>query len=143
MTRSQAQALFEASFKRGTSVVIGGSRVRGDFKKESDIDIGFGSLSKRQAQRILREFRKAGEEETEGATVQTGLLPEERIAIVPGTETPNISKIESPEEFFMRSGERAPTDPKTGRFEPSGYISYDPSGSIIWVSSTGARTVVK
>ncbi|WP_371916459.1 hypothetical protein [Pseudomonas sp. PIC25] len=34
--------------------MFGGSRIRGDFGKGSDIDVGFGSLSEKQAQRIIR-----------------------------------------------------------------------------------------
>ncbi len=41
-----------------------------------------------------------------------GSLNLESTRIVPNNETPNISKIESPEEFFQRRGIRADKDKK-------------------------------
>ncbi|WP_373372358.1 nucleotidyltransferase domain-containing protein [Polyangium mundeleinium] len=121
LTEAQAQVALDQGFSRESRVVFGGSRVRGDFKPTSDIDIGFGSLTERQAQRALKNIRKAGP-----------LSPEERIQIVPGKSTDHIPTIRSPEEFFQRSGVRAPTDPRAGEpFLPSGSITATPDGQIL------------
>lgn len=121
LSRNQARVLIEGAHSRSSSVVFGGSRVRGDFKTGSDLDVGFGGINKTQASKIIK---KAGK-------VEDG-LPIEQTKIVPGNETNSIPKIESPEEFFMRKGTRGPNDLKAGEeYIPSGYITIKPDGTII------------
>ena len=104
-----------------TSVVFGGSRVRGDFGPESDLDVGFGSLTKSQARKIL------------GKAEDTGGLPLEKTLIVPGNKTRSIPEIRTPEEFFQRSGTRVAPDHRAGEsFIPSGSITVRPDGSIVF-----------
>jgi hypothetical protein len=55
----------------------------------------------------------------------------EETKIIPGNSTEFIATIESPEEFFARSGMRAPNDARAGQeYRPSGSHSYSPDGSI-------------
>lgn len=87
----------------------------------SCIENQLGNLSERQAKRVVKAANK----------VDDGLEIESRITIVPGKSTQNIPEIKSPEEFFQRSGTRAPTDPAPGKFTPSGSISATPDRKII------------
>ncbi len=123
LTPQQAKSILEEGFSRDSSVVLGGSRVRGDFKPASDIDVGFGNLSERQAQRVISKLNK-----------QDGSLnlQLEELTIVPGKRTGTIDTIVSPEEFFQRSGFRAGGDKRAGeQFFPSGSITLVPSGQIL------------
>ena len=96
--------------------MFGGSRLRGDFKEGSDIDVGFGNLSARQAQRVIKNINKQN----------LGLKLEE-LTIVPGKQTNTIAPMVSPEEFFQRSGIRAGGDLKAGQpYVPSGSITITP-----------------
>lgn len=60
-----------------------------------------------------------------------GGLPLEQTRIVPGNSTPSIPEIESPEEFFMRSGVRSDPGREGEPFFPSGYLTYRPDGQAI------------
>ena len=84
MTETQARALLDEAFKKDTSVVIGGSQVRGDYTKSSDLDVGYGSLSKAKAQRINDKISDVGP------------LRISRTPIIPGFESKTVPKIESP-----------------------------------------------
>ena len=123
-TAGQIRLLFEEAYRRQSTVVIGGSRVRASFGKgthraDSDLDVGFGSLSTSQAGRIIRLVSAVGP------------LQLETTKIVPGNQTPAIPLIQSPEEFFQRSGTRSASDPQAGRtFDPSGSYTFHPDGSI-------------
>lgn len=128
LSKVQAQALLEASQSRGLEVVLGGSRVRahfgqGTFRPDSDLDIGFNNanLSSGKLGRVLDKFDSAGQ-----------LRAERGVRIVTGNESKNISRIESPQEFFQRSGFR--TDPgRVGEpFRPSGSITVRTNGTIIF-----------
>ena len=127
VTETQARALLDEAFKKDTSVVIGGSRVRGDYTKSSDLDVGYGSLSKAKAQRINDKISDVGP------------LRIDRTPIIPGFESKTVPKIESPEEFFQRSGVRSPDDPKKpGQpFKASGSISLRKNGEIVITSGGG------
>jgi RHS repeat-associated protein len=118
LTEGQARFIMEEAFKRDSSVVFGGSRVRGNATPESDLDVGFGSLSTSQASKILKKANELGP------------LPIEQTRIVPGNQTENIPRIQSPEEFFQRSGTRNPNDKGGAPFSPSGSRTYRPDGSI-------------
>lgn len=122
----QAKVIFSEAFKRDSSVVFGGSRVRGNYRAESDLDTGFGNLSSAQAAKIIEKASKV-----------KGGLPLEKTRIVPGNETKNIPKIESPEEFFMRSGERSDPGREGEPFHASGYIAYSPDGKISGMNPDG------
>ncbi|WP_176299786.1 nucleotidyltransferase domain-containing protein [Vibrio sp. 05-20-BW147] len=61
-------------------MVFGGSRIRGDFSKGSDIDVGFGSLSEKQAQRIIKNINKTTADNPH-------FLKMEELTIVPGKST--------------------------------------------------------
>jgi len=119
--REQGRVLLEGAFSRNSSVVFGGSRVRGTHGPTSDLDVGFGGLSTSQAHKLLRKGRKV-----------PGSPTLEDTKIVPGNSTEHIPTIESPEEFFQRRGTRAPGDARAGDpFEPSGSITATPDGEII------------
>ena len=54
------------------------------------------------------------------------------------TLTPSIPEIQSPEEFFQRSGIRGERDSKAGQeYKPSGSISVYPDGRIVIIPPGG------
>ncbi|WP_373687364.1 nucleotidyltransferase domain-containing protein [Zooshikella harenae] len=117
--------MLEQGLKRDSTVVFGGSRIRGDFGKGSDIDVGFGSLSEKQAQRIIKNINKT-------AADNPNFLKMEELTIVPGKTTQTIETMTTPEQFFQRSGTRAGGDLKAGQpYIPSGSITITPDGKII------------
>lgn len=121
LNKEQARLLIQQAHSRNSSVVFGGSRIRGDFKPGSDLDVGFGNLTSTQAGKIIKKADKI-----------EGGLPIEKTKIVPGNETKSIPKIESPEEFFMRKGVRGKNDLRAGEeYIPSGSITIKPDGTII------------
>jgi len=125
LTTEQATLILEQGLKRNSTVVFGGSRIRGDFGKGSDIDVGFGSLSEKQAQRIIKNVNKA-------AADNPNFLKMEELTIVPGKSTKTIETMTTPEQFFQRSGTRAGGDLKAGQpYIPSGSITITPDGKII------------
>jgi hypothetical protein len=132
----QTRLLFEEAFRRNSTVVIGGSRVSASFgiaqcRSDSDLDVGFGSLSVGQAGRIINRV------------TQMGPLTLETTRIVPGNQTPGIPPIQSAEEFFQRSGIRPIRDPRAGQpFGPSGSYTFHPDGSITVFPPGGALTVL-
>ncbi|GID90694.1 hypothetical protein Adi01nite_01060 [Amorphoplanes digitatis] len=119
---AQARMILAEAFKRGSSVVFGGSRVRGDYTPGSDVDVGFGSLTNNQANKLIKKVN--------GVDDDPSWLRMEETKIIPGNETPNIPRIESPEEFFARSGNRQPDDKGGAAYTPSGSHTYNPDGSI-------------
>jgi hypothetical protein len=91
----------------------------GTYRPDSDLDVGFGSLTVSQAARIIVRITAIGP------------LQLEMTRIVPGNQTPSIPLIQSPEEFFQRSGIRSASDPQAGQpFGPSGSYTFHPDGSI-------------
>lgn len=124
LEEAQARLLLEMAFSRNSTVVIGGSRARvtfgqGTMRPDSDLDVGFGSLTVSQAGRVIH------------AVTRLGPLILESTKIVPGNRPPSIGLIHSPEEFFQRSGIRAPADPQAGQpFQPSGSYTFHPDGTI-------------
>ena len=116
LPKEQAKVILEVAKNSNTSVVFGGSRIRGDFQNNSDVDIGFGHINANKSKKIKDKIRD------KSADID-GALSLERTHIVPNNETPSISKIESPEEFFQRSGIRADKDEKSGQpYVPSGQL---------------------
>ena len=110
--------------RRNTSIVIGGSRVRGNATPKSDIDIGFGHLNPNQAGKAISQIQR-------NSAQIPGALQVEDTRIVPGNETKNIPRIPSPEEFFQRRGTRVGRDGKAGQpFHPSGSVTIHPNGII-------------
>ena len=108
--------------------MFGGSRIRGDFNVGSDLDVGFGNLTERQAQRVIKNVNKQ----------ELGLSLEE-LTIIPGKSTNTIDPIISPEEFFQRSGIRAGGDLKAGQpYYPSGSITVTSDGKVV-VIPPGAK----
>jgi hypothetical protein len=136
MTEPQMRALLEAAYRRKSTVVIGGSRVRlafgmGTCRPDSDLDVGFGSLTVPQAGRIIARISTLGP------------LKLESTRIVPGNQTLNIPVIQNPEEFFQRSGIRAGKDPRAGQpFGPSGSYTFHPDGSITVYPPGGVPAVL-
>ena len=131
----QFRSLLEEAFRRSSTAVVGGSRARqalgcGTCRPDSDLDVGFGSLTPAQAGRVIRRVTAVGP------------LQLEDTRIVPGNQTVDIPPIQSPEEFFQRSGVRAGNDPKRGRpFDPSGSYTFHLNGSIT-VFPPGGQPVV-
>jgi RHS repeat-associated protein len=119
---AQARMILTEAFKRGSSVVFGGSRVRGNYTPESDVDVGFGSLTNNQANKLIKKVN--------GVEDDPSWIRMEETKIIPGNETPNIPRIESPEEFFDRSGNRQPDDKGGAPYTGSGSHTYNPDGSI-------------
>jgi LysM repeat protein len=123
LSPTQATSILDGAFTRDSSAVFGGSRVRGNFTDLSDIDVGFGALSERQAQRLIGAINGAGH-----------AVPMERLTIVPGKSTATIPQIVTPEEFFQRSGIRAGGDLKAGQpFFPSGSVTVTGDGRIVLI----------
>lgn len=139
--------LFAEGFKRGSSVVLGGSRVRSYFTGEkkhreagedpeqpgaSDLDVGFGGLDgedvRTNATKAMGICKKAQELKEASKPIPI----EQSIGIVPGGQFPD-KPIVTPEEFFHRTGTRPATDPKSKTepiAQPSGSITYSPDGTI-------------
>jgi hypothetical protein len=136
LEESQARLLLHEAFRRHSTVVMGGSRVRaafgqGSFRADSDLDVGFGSLSVGQAGRIIHRVSAMGP------------LQLEKTRIVPGNQTPGIPLIQSPEEFFQRSGTRSGSDPLAGHsYTPSGSYTFHPDGSITEFAPGGVPKVM-
>ena len=127
LSREQAEVILDGSYKRGSTVVFGGSRVRGNSTEFSDLDIGFGSLTSSQAGKVI----KAAEKVEGGLTIES-------TKIIPGNYTENIPVIESPEEFFQRNGSRNYPDSKGSMdIVPSGSITVYPSGEIVVIPPNG------
>ncbi len=79
-------------------------------------------MSKAQAQKINKGASKLGPMELESTQ------------IVPGNSTKSIETIQSPEEFFQRSGTRSLDEigGKAGQsYYPSGSITANPDGFIV------------
>lgn len=96
------------------AMTFGGSRVRGNFHANSDLDIGVEVFQDPdlRARSDLDGFRKA-RSELETALLEglvacgTSEVPVEKgIKIQPGYRSKNISTIHDPAEFFLRSGRR-------------------------------------
>jgi hypothetical protein len=136
MEEAQTRGLLKEAFRRNSTVVIGGSRVRaafgsGAYRTDSDLDVGFGSLTVSQAARIIVRITSIGP------------LQLETTRIVPGNQTPSIPSIQSPEEFFQRSGIRTAADPQAGQpFGPSGSYTFHPDGSITVYPPAGVPVVI-
>jgi hypothetical protein len=127
-TAEQASLLLGKSFSKGSNVVLGGSRVRGDFHAGSDLDVGFDHLNTNQSGKV------------KGPVSKLGPLQLEKTHIVPGNETPFIPEIQSAGEFFQRSGVRAGGDPRAGQaFFPSGSITFEVTGEIHILTATPYR----
>jgi hypothetical protein len=135
LTEAQARVLLEGAFNpnKPVEVVLGGSRVRsyfgeGTFRPDSDLDIGFNAKMKNnQVDRILDSFDAEGP-----------LQSERGIRIFSGNNPPS-GLIESPQEFFQRSGVRGPFPPERAGepFGPSGFISFHPDGTVTIVPPGG------
>ena len=122
---AQAKIILEAGASKNTSIVIGGSRVRGDNSSTSDIDIGFGSLNANQAWKAIQQIQKKSNQ------LDSSLKLEET-RITPGNSTKSIATIKSPEEFFQRNGIRGAKDEKAGQvYFGSGAVSVFPDGKVI------------
>jgi hypothetical protein len=136
LEEAQFRVLLQEAFRRQSSVVIGGSRARVTFSQgicraDSDLDVGFGSLTVAQANRVISLVSRMGP------------LVLERTRIVPGNRTTQIPLIQSPEEFFQRTGIRSGNDPLAGQtFGPSGSYTFHPDGSITVYPPGGSPTLM-
>ncbi|MCH7293724.1 DUF6862 domain-containing protein [Acinetobacter higginsii] len=121
---NQAKIILETGVNKNTSIVLGGSRIRGDNTINSDIDVGFGSLNSNQGWKAIKQIQSKSNK-LEGA------LKLEETRITPGNSTKSIPLIKSPEEFFQRNGIRGVNDSKAGQvYLGSGSISVFPDGRI-------------
>jgi predicted nucleotidyltransferase len=127
--RPQAETLLRKSFEKDFEVTVGGSRVRGNVRPNSDLDIGYRKIKpgvdlhtvNNQVGKINKAVEKAG------------ITPIEQTKIFPGNETSQIPKINSSEEFFQRSGYRTEPGRMGETFKPSGSYTYKPDGSVIYI----------
>lgn len=129
----QLRYLLEQAKEKNIRVVFGGSRIRGagQYKATSDLDVGFHS-TERGTRNLEKVVQKVVKEANKKEVFPNGLKIEDGVKIYTKNKTPTISSIESPEEFFMRSGVRLEPDPKAGQaFQPSGYLSISPDGEVI------------
>jgi RHS repeat-associated protein len=128
LTKEQARIILEGAYKNDSTAVFGGSRVRGNYKPESDLDVGYGSMTENQAVKLNKRATKVGP------------LTLEKLQIVPGKQTQYIEEITTPEEFFQRSGTRAPTDPggPGEPYEGSGSYTFEPGGSVVYTPPQSA-----
>jgi predicted nucleotidyltransferase len=119
---NQVRLLLEKAFEKESSVVLGGSRVRGTYQVTSDLDVGFNNLTANQAAKLTKKISEVGP-----------LQLEEKIRIVSGNTPRNVPKIVSPEEFFQRVGRRVAVDEKAGQvFLPSGSLTVTP-GKVTFI----------
>lgn len=100
--RAQAETLLQKSFEKDFEVTVGGSRVRGNVRPNSDLDIGYKKTKPGEnLNTINNQVGKINK-----AVEKAGTTPIKHTKIFPGNETSNIPRIDSPEEFFQRSGTR-------------------------------------
>jgi hypothetical protein len=135
VSRKQMFLIFTYAFARGSTVVLGGSRVRSYFSgapcytADSDIDLGYSGLDKGQIGGVLAKFQKPD------GTNPDGYLKLESFLIAPNRPLPGGGgTMASPEEFFHTRALRPSTDPKhtTERItSPSGSITCHPDGRIV------------
>lgn len=133
---NQMLEVFYFAFSRGSSVTLGGSRVRAyhvqqgtpyregevPYTAESDLDVGYNRLSKGQASSCWAE-----NDPSSGKAKGEPWLPLERAVIVPGAVIGGKA-IEHPDEFFQRSGKRSENDQKSktqSHYYPSGSVTFD------------------
>ncbi len=129
----QLRFLLQQARDKNIRVVFGGSRIRGagQYKPTSDLDVGFHS-TERGTRNLEKVVQKVVKEANKKTVFPNGLQIEDGVKIYTKNQTPTISAIESPEEFFMRSGVRQAPDPKAGQaYNPSGYLSISPKGEVI------------
>ena len=109
-----------------TRVVFGGSRVRGNAKAASDLDVGVYGFENNPLNKLIKKVNDR---------VERGefKIPLEKTKIMNGNETPSIPKIISPEEFFLRTGQVSHTTDELKQFVPSGFISIGKDGTIVQV----------
>jgi hypothetical protein len=112
-------------------VVFGGSRVRGTSRPESDLDLGFFGFGRNQVDKIIKKINSRNEQGVFSIPVETTKIYETN-------ETPFIPRIQSPEEFFMRSGAGWSSSGKMKDFTPSGFISIGMDGTILHVPPPGS-----
>lgn len=139
LSKDQAIFILKHAFSRKSSVVFGGSRIRGNYIPTSDLDVGFGQLTSSQAGKIIKSNNAifdAGKTE--------GWLKMETTKIIPGNETKSIERITTPEDFFQRSGIRSAEDAKAGEaYGPSGSITVEPDGNIFKMDINGNQINIK
>lgn len=130
MTPEQARCLMQQSFDRNACFTVGGSRVRGDCRLGSDLDVGFSGPdplnpeldcpTERQIKRIIGNCGKCGPLSLEPTPIMPGYNPRSGC----------FDPIQSPEEFFSRCGVRS-GGPRAGLpFGPSGSITCTPDGVV-------------
>ena len=132
LTREQAEFLVTEMQRYKGSLIFGGSRVSGSPKTgptgevTSDLDVGFGGMSRNQFRKLMNDFNKKFTGSSRGPK---RIIEHEWI--FPGSTPKSVPEIISPEEFFMRSGVRGPGDEaKAGQtFGPSGYLKLGSDGT--------------
>ncbi|MBI4410987.1 MAG: transglutaminase domain-containing protein [Deltaproteobacteria bacterium] len=131
LTPEQAGFFLEEVRNKGGNFVISGSRFgqRARFDKTgvmlSDLDVGFSGLNGRsQVANIVKKFNRRF----------SGNGPDiiEHNFIYPGytSKSQDSPLIESPEEFFMRTGIRSDGPYQGLEFQPYGYLSMDAKGNV-------------
>ena len=126
LTAPQAGFFITMAREKRTSVVFGGSRLRGNATDSSDLDVGFDSKDQKVVYDIADKYNKRffGSSRAKGS----GAINDKFIFTGKGTD--NIPAILSPEEFFMRSGNRYIMDKGGAPYKPSGFISIDGTGNV-------------
>ena len=127
LTSVQANKLLDLLQKyKPNRIVIGGSRVRGNPNSASDLEVGFDGILQQKLTDFAYEYNKS----MYGSSQYVGAGAIKDRFILSGKQLNNIPDIINPEEFFMRTGIRPPSE-GSRPFGPSGYISIDLNGKII------------
>lgn len=122
----QAEFLINQIKTKNGRIVFGGSRVRGNSTNLSDLDVGFDGITQNQLYDISNKYNKQFFGSSQSAA--PGAIKDK--FILTGNTGNTFPEIKSPEEFFMRSGNRHYSDKEGIPYIPSGFISVDGLGNV-------------
>jgi hypothetical protein len=131
LDREEAKFILDGVFEHPqstaeTRVVFGGSRVRGNPKSTSDLDVGVYGFANNPLNKLIKKVNERFERGEFN-------LPMETTKVLDGNATSSIPLIVSPEEFFLRTGMRSASEGELKMFSPSGFVSVGKDGTIVYV----------